>query len=245
MNNIIPMNRMQNNVTMSSKEIAELVESRHDSVKRTIERLAERDVIIQPPMVDGIKSANGTIISEYQISKRDSYVIVAQLSPEFTARLVDRWQELEATAKPMSPAELLVNQAQLLFEQEQRLALTEQRLDTQETTLAQLEVNTRNGVPQGFISKSKGHRQYSQGLSKAVFEQALTFFNIQQQPYVHTENDRSTHTFAWKEDQIQSAINLFINDATQCSDTQCSSGFLNGKRFKFNKGNTLKLVGSN
>ncbi len=28
--------------------------------------------------------------------KRDSIVVVAQLSPEFTARLVDRWQELEA-----------------------------------------------------------------------------------------------------------------------------------------------------
>lgn len=27
--------------------------------------------------------------------KRDSYVVVAQLSPEFTADLVDRWQELE------------------------------------------------------------------------------------------------------------------------------------------------------
>lgn len=31
----------------------------------------------------------------YLVGKRDSYVVVAQLSPEFTARLVDRWQELE------------------------------------------------------------------------------------------------------------------------------------------------------
>ena len=36
--------------------------------------------------------------------KRDSIVVVAQLSPEFTARLVDRWQELEAqVAKPALP----------------------------------------------------------------------------------------------------------------------------------------------
>jgi phage regulator Rha-like protein len=34
----------------------------------------------------------------YVVNKRDSYVVVAQLSPEFTARLVDRWQELEAQA---------------------------------------------------------------------------------------------------------------------------------------------------
>jgi anti-repressor protein len=39
-------------------------------------------------------------VSVYQLVKRDSYVVVAQLSPEFTARLVDRWQELEAGAAP-------------------------------------------------------------------------------------------------------------------------------------------------
>lgn len=87
-------------VTMTSREIAELVESRHDSVKRTIERLAESGVIVRPPLVDGRKSANGVVESVYRIGKRDSYVIVAQLSPEFTARLVDRWQELEAAAAP-------------------------------------------------------------------------------------------------------------------------------------------------
>lgn len=31
--------------------------------------------------------------------KRDSIVVVAQLCPEFTARLVDRWQELEYRSK--------------------------------------------------------------------------------------------------------------------------------------------------
>ena len=41
---------------------------------------------------------NGQTYKEYMIGKRDSYVIVAQLSPVFTARLVDRWQELEEQA---------------------------------------------------------------------------------------------------------------------------------------------------
>ncbi|WP_250477375.1 phage antirepressor KilAC domain-containing protein [Caballeronia sp. INML1] len=87
--------------TMSSREIAELVESRHDKVKQSIERLAARGVIVQPPMgVEKIADSLGRPRSEtvYRIGKRDSYVIVAQLSPEFTARLVDRWQELESRA---------------------------------------------------------------------------------------------------------------------------------------------------
>ncbi|WP_421526775.1 phage antirepressor KilAC domain-containing protein [Pseudomonas brenneri] len=85
---------------MSSQEIADLVSARHDSVKRTIERLAEKGVIQLPPLVE-VKNHLGQTVEQYQVCKRDSFVVVAQLSPEFTARLVDRWQELEEqTAKP-------------------------------------------------------------------------------------------------------------------------------------------------
>ncbi|WP_372239912.1 Rha family transcriptional regulator [Pseudomonas sp. 9AZ] len=83
--------------------MAELTGKRHDSVKRTIETLVERGVIESPQIVE-IKTATKTG-TEYRIGKRDSYVIVAQLSPEFTAKLVDRWQELEAqvAAAPKLP----------------------------------------------------------------------------------------------------------------------------------------------
>lgn len=93
--------------TMGSREIAELVDSRHDNVKRAIERLADRGVIGLPPMeeyLDGL----GRPATEYRVGKRDSYVIVAQLSPEFTARLVDRWQQLEEQARQaFDPAAIL------------------------------------------------------------------------------------------------------------------------------------------
>ncbi|MDR5742494.1 phage antirepressor KilAC domain-containing protein [Caballeronia sp. LZ029] len=89
--------------TMSSREIADLVESRHDKVKQSIERLAARGVIALPPLGEYLDSL-GRRAAEYQIGKRDSYVIVAQLSPEFTARLVDRWQALEEqVSKPQLP----------------------------------------------------------------------------------------------------------------------------------------------
>lgn len=96
--NLVLNNQQQ--TVMTSREIADLVESRHDSVKRTIERLIESGVISRPPMVDGGLAANHTVEQVYQVNKRDSYVIVAQLSPAFTARLVDRWQELETGAAP-------------------------------------------------------------------------------------------------------------------------------------------------
>jgi len=109
---------LQHNQVMTSKEIADLVESRHDKVKQSIERLSsiqynddgtvKRNAIIsKPPMGDGAKSANGVVEKLYLINKRDSYIIVAQLSPEFTARLVDRWQELENQQIPKTLPEAL------------------------------------------------------------------------------------------------------------------------------------------
>lgn len=99
------MNKNSSILTMSSREIADLVESRHDSVKRTIERLQDKGLIQLTPMVE-VKNHLGQVVTEYQLIKRDSYVVVAQLSPEFTARLVDRWQELENQQIPQIPQTL-------------------------------------------------------------------------------------------------------------------------------------------
>ncbi|HEA3576826.1 TPA: Rha family transcriptional regulator, partial [Escherichia coli] len=97
-----------NAIKMTSIEIAELVESRHSNVKVSIDRLVKRGVI-KPPALQHTNIINdlGVItgkrdfyVFEGEQGKRDSIIVVAQLSPEFTARLVDRWRELEgATAK--------------------------------------------------------------------------------------------------------------------------------------------------
>lgn len=84
-------------LTMSSREIAELVGSRHDDVKRSIERVASRGVFTLPPMAEVSNTGPGPkTIGVYRLDKRSSLIVVAQLCPEFTARIVDRWQELEA-----------------------------------------------------------------------------------------------------------------------------------------------------
>lgn len=86
-------------IKMTSQEIADLVQSRHDNVKRTVERLEGSGVIQCPPMEDGIRSANGTVpklyVFEGEQGKRDCMVVVAQLSPQFLGTVVDRWMYLE------------------------------------------------------------------------------------------------------------------------------------------------------
>ena len=89
---------------MTSLDIEAVTGSRHDVVKRTIKTLARRGVIELPPSV-GIKTATKpaeVFIFSGDKAKRDSLIVVAQLSPEFTADIVDRWIFLEKQNKTLT-----------------------------------------------------------------------------------------------------------------------------------------------
>jgi len=111
-------------VTMSSREIAELVQSKHSDVKRSAERLAAGGVLTAP-LAQFDFEHNGNVYQEYRFNKRDSLVVVARLSPEFTAAVVDRWQELEEGRNISVPRSLpeALRLAADLAEQKEQLTL--------------------------------------------------------------------------------------------------------------------------
>lgn len=149
---------------MSSRDIADLVSSRHDKVKQSIDRLANRGIIGVPPLGEYLDSL-GRKAYEYLIAKRDSYVIVAQLSPEFTAALVDRWQELEQqNTKPQVPV-----LPQTYLEALEKLVETER-----EKQIAQIEVDRLQGVCQTMAE------QFKPGLTPPTFGRMLNGVNINQ-----------------------------------------------------------------
>ena len=80
----------ESQLTISSIEISDLLGKRHDSVKRSMERAQASGAVRLTPVVE--VNIQGQSVTNYVVNKRDSYIVVAQLSPEFTARLVDRWQ---------------------------------------------------------------------------------------------------------------------------------------------------------
>lgn len=118
--------------SMTSQEIADLVQARHDNVKRTIETLISSGVIASPQIEEMVTTANNrqytsqVYLFEGEQGKRDSIIIVAQLSPQFTAKLVDRWIELEQAKQqfqlPTTFSQALLLAAQL-EEQREQLAL--------------------------------------------------------------------------------------------------------------------------
>ncbi|ENF3191388.1 Rha family transcriptional regulator [Escherichia coli] len=142
-------------VSMTSVEIAELVGSRHDSVKRAIERIAGRGVIPFPPMVEKPTAGRPATyyVFEGEQGKRDSIIVVAQLCPEFTARLVDRWRELEEQIrKPMSEIEMVAAMALEAVRQQKRITQVEEKVSHVAETVEQIK---RGTIREGYA----GYRQ--------------------------------------------------------------------------------------
>lgn len=122
------MNIGQQALTMTSREISELTQKRHDNVMRTIETLYERRVIGLPHFEEVPNDGPGPLlVKQYMLKKRDTYVLVAQLSPEFTAALVDRWQELEAKQGPVLP-QTMAQALRLAAEQAEHIEVQEAQL---------------------------------------------------------------------------------------------------------------------
>ena len=77
---------------MSHLQIADLTKKRQDNVKPVMDSLKDEGVIrfteIQETSHDG---AGARPIKVYYVNERDSHVVVARLSPAYTAYLVDFW----------------------------------------------------------------------------------------------------------------------------------------------------------
>jgi phage antirepressor YoqD-like protein len=100
------MNDLTTNIapTMTSREIAELVEARHNDVIATIDRLFAKD-LLRSSRKSRQEATGGRPIMVYDLIQRDCYLVVAGYSDEMRARVIDRWQELEAQiAKPEATA---------------------------------------------------------------------------------------------------------------------------------------------
>ncbi|WP_212806369.1 Rha family transcriptional regulator [Pseudomonas sp. Eqa60] len=143
---------------MSSREIAEVTQKRHDNVWRTIESLHSKGLIGLPQFEEVTNPGPGPLrIKQYLVGKRDSFVVVAQLSPEFTAALVDRWQQLEAQVSKPMPSDLSkLEILQMALESEKARVLLTVQVDTQAKKINHLENLFKEGMT---------HTQFCKGLN--------------------------------------------------------------------------------
>ena len=129
---------MSGEMTMGTKEIADLLGKQHHHIKASADYLVSKGAIhggVALTETPYINEQNKQTYTEYRLNKRDSLVLVAQNCPELTAAIVDRWQELEAMQKPQIPqtyAAALLEAGRLALELEksqQQLALAAPKAD--------------------------------------------------------------------------------------------------------------------
>lgn len=110
MNNLIAMS---SEMTMGTREIAEMLGAKHGNIKVSAERLYDAGALTAA-LKQSEFDHNGNTYFEYLLNKIDSITLVAQNCPRFTAELVKRWDELErGVAKPsfmdsLSPAAVIM-----------------------------------------------------------------------------------------------------------------------------------------
>ncbi|MGL5239042.1 MAG: phage antirepressor KilAC domain-containing protein [Plesiomonas shigelloides] len=115
-------------LTMSTREIAELLGCNHSDIKRSADRLAKAGAINGgQPLAETpyVHNQNQQTYFEYRLCRLDSITLVAQNCPQFTAALVKRWDELESKkaavpAIPSTYAEALLEAGRLALEVEKR-----------------------------------------------------------------------------------------------------------------------------
>ncbi len=184
LNRPAPQNANHDSVarTMSSREISELTGKRHDNVKRTIDSLVESGVIASPQIEE--KPTAGRPASEYIFSgdkgKRDTFVVVAQLCPEFTGALVDRWQELESqVAKPADLSKLEI--LQMALESEKARVLLTVQVEAQAKKIDHLENLFKEGM---------SHVQFCKGLNGVNVMQVGHF--LERRNWLYNESKSGT-----------------------------------------------------
>jgi phage antirepressor YoqD-like protein len=114
-------------VTMSSREIAELVEARHNDVVATIERLFEKG-LLRSSRKSRREATGGRPIDVYDLIERDTHLVVAGYSDEHRARVIDRWQELEAKAQQPAIPQTLPDALRLAADLAEQKARAEEAL---------------------------------------------------------------------------------------------------------------------
>lgn len=146
----------QTEMKMSSREIAELTKKDHKNVLRVIRSLIDGQVLVA--QIEPLKfEYRGQLFDYYELGKRDSLVVVARLSPEFTAAVVDRWQELEQKSQASVPAtfaealQLAANQAKELEAKNQQLAIAAPKAE-----FADAVAGADKGVLLGQFAKTVG-----------------------------------------------------------------------------------------
>ncbi len=156
-----------NQPMMSSREIAELTDKRHDNVIRDIREILKAVYSIefdssflrnhrnqQVMFTAGITVVidERGFISEILLDRRNTEILITGYDVKRRASIIDRWFALESGAtKPKSQAELNLAYALAQVEQERRLNQVEEKVEEVSETIERIK---QGAIPTGWVGYS-------------------------------------------------------------------------------------------
>lgn len=117
------------NLTMSSREIAELTGKDHKHVLADVRKMLGELLLNSADFSAEYQDSTGRTLPMFTLPKRETLILVSGYSIELRARIIDRWQELEAQQGPKLPAtmaealRLAADQAEQIEKQQAALAI--------------------------------------------------------------------------------------------------------------------------
>ena len=94
-------------LTMSSREIAELTGKDHKNVLADIRKMLTELGHTLADFSANLFDSYGRSQKGFNLPKRETYILMAGYSTPLRAKIIDRWQELEATTRHQDPIQVL------------------------------------------------------------------------------------------------------------------------------------------
>lgn len=114
-------------VTMTSREIADLTGKQHKDVLFDIRGLLDSLGLTSAEFSADLPDAYGRLQPAFLLPKRETLILVSGYSVTMRAKIIDRWQELEAGLVPQVP-QTMAQALRLAAEQAERLEAAQQQI---------------------------------------------------------------------------------------------------------------------
>ena len=132
MTNSIALLNTSSEMTMTLKEITDMLKVRHNNAMRTVAEMAQDTdfgMITQIEYSSPMPNGGSRIIETYRLNKRQSIAVAARLNTSLLMAIIDRWQELEdAQRAPVAATKPLAD----MTKKELLMSLTELACDTED-----------------------------------------------------------------------------------------------------------------
>lgn len=224
-------------VTMSSREIAELTEKRHDHVKRDIENMLtelKKDI----PSFGGIylDSMNREQV-EYRLDRELTETLITGYSIPLRHKVIRRLHDLEEqAARPMTQAEITAANANHLVAVERQQREQQVALERIERRVEDLSLTTVwDHCPQNCqsLTRIKETMLARHGLSGAVVDYVLKVWPNQPNPAGMVRNGHEealgSQYLVWSKSHVTAAFHRFASESTMVTATQATHPYFEGR----------------